>query len=417
MSAPHDGTSPIDTPTVLAPVPILTLKQESILIGVLAAVNFTHIMDFVIMMPLGPQFFRAFQINTQQFSLIVSSYTFAAAISGIISSLFIDRYDRKNALLFLYAGFIIGTFLCAFAPTYPLLIGARIVAGAFGGVAGGLVMAIVADVIPVARRGKAMGMIMAAFSVSSVVGVPIGLYFANLFSWHAPFVGLAAMGLVVWIGALKVMPNIISHLGGVKKQPLKELASIVSDRNHLRALSLTSIIMMGGFTVIPFLSPYMVSNMGLSEAQLPLIYLCGGAATFFTSQLFGRLADRFGKHRMYYLICSASIVPILLITNMPPLPVWLTLVCSTLFMVLVSGRFVPAMTIISGSTIPAQRGGFMSVNASVQQASAGLAAAVAGMVLIQDGNGPIRNYWLVGVIATLFSLSSILVARRIQIRT
>jgi len=338
-------------------------------------------------------------------------------VAGIISSLFIDRFDRKKALLFLYGGFIIGTFLCAFAPTYGLLIGARIVAGAFGGVAGGLVMAVVADVIPVVRRGKAMGMIMAAFSVSSVVGVPIGLYFANLFSWHAPFVGLAATGVIVWFTALKIMPSITSHMGAVQKDPWKELKSIFSDRNHLRALSLTAVLMMGGFSVIPFLSPYMVSNMGLTEAQLPLIYMCGGAATFFTSQIIGRLADRFGKHRVFYFVASTSIIPILLVTNMPPLPVWLTLCCSTFFMVFVSGRFVPAITIISGSTTPSQRGGFMSVNASVQQASAGLAAAMAGLFLVNEGSGPIYGFGQVGIIASLFSGLSLWLASRIQIRT
>lgn len=389
-----------------------------LLIAFLAAVNFTHIMDFVIMMPLGPQFFRVFNINTQQFSVVVSSYTFAAAVSGLISSLFIDRYDRKPALLFLYTGFIVGTFLCALAPTFPLLVGARIVAGAFGGVAGGLVMAIVGDVIPAARRGKAVGTVMASFSIASVIGVPIGLYFANQLSWHAPFIGLASMGVVLLVIGIKTLPALNSHLKqGVEKDPIKELRAVISEPNHIRAFLLTSSLMFGGFTIIPFLSPFMVKNIGLTEDQLPLIYLCGGAATFFTSQLIGRLADRLGKHRTFYLIAMASMVPILIITNLTPVPLWLVLTCSTLFMVLVSGRFVPAMALITGSTTAAMRGGFMSVNSSVQQATAGAAAALAGAFLVQTGNGPILGYGLVGLFACGFTALSMWLANRIESRT
>ena len=398
--------------------PNFTPRQEMLLIAFLSAVNFTHIMDFVIMMPLGPQFFRVFNINTQQFSIVVSSYTFAAAISGLISSLFIDRYDRKRALLVLYAGFIVGTYLCALAPTFFLLVCARVVAGAFGGVAGGLVMAIVGDVIPLARRGRAVGTVMAAFSIASVVGVPIGLYFATSISWHAPFIGLACMGVVLLVIGMKTLPHLRGHLTkGVERNPIRELKAVITEPNHIRAFLLTSSLMFGGFSVIPFLSPFMVKNIGLREDQLPLIYFFGGAATFFTSQLIGRLADRFGKHRTFYVVAMASMIPILLVTNLTPVPLWLVLCCSTLFMVLVSGRFVPAMALITGSTTSAMRGGFMSVNSSVQQAAAGAAAAMAGMFLVQTGDGPIYRFGFVGILACAFTLLSMWLANRIEMRT
>ncbi len=406
-------------PEFLEPKPYLTKKDEILLIAFLACVNFTHIMDFVIMMPLGPQFFRVFHINTQQFSVMVSSYTFAAALSGLISSLFIDRFDRKRALLFLYAGFIVGTFLCALAPTYPLLVGARIVAGAFGGVAGGLVMAIVGDAIPSTRRGKAMGIVLAAFSVASVIGVPVGLYFATKFSWHAPFLGLAAMGVLLLLLGMRIMPPLRLHLTKEHQRPDPwiQIKEVVSEPNHIKAFCLTTAIMLSGFSVIPFLSAYMVANIGLREDQLPLIYLCGGGATFFTSQIIGRLADRFGKHRVFYLVAMASLVPILLVTNLKPAPLWLALSCTTLFMVLVSGRFVPAMALITGCTTAAHRGGFMSVNASVQQAAAGAAAALAGLFLVQKDNGPMLNFGLVGLIACGFTILSLWLANRIELKT
>ncbi len=396
----------------------LSVRQEWILIAVLASINFTHIMDFVIMMPLGPQLTRVFQINTQQFSFIVSSYTFSAAFSGIVSSLFIDRFDRKTALLFFYAGFIVGTSLCALAPTFALLIGARIVAGAFGGVAGGLVFAIIGDTIPSARRGRALGTVMASFSVASIVGVPLGLYFATRLSWHAPFVGLAIMGSLVFLVGLRIMPSLTSHLAEAKKKsPLQEMRAILSEANHLRAFSLTTMIMLAGFSVIPFLSQYMVRNVGLTEAQLPFLYLCGGCFTFFTSQWFGRLADIYGKHRVFYILAICSLIPILITTNLPPMPLVLALCTSTLFMIFVSGRFVPAMALIAGSTIPSQRGGFMSINASIQQGAAGLAAGIAGIFLNEAGNGPIHGFGRVGIFACGATLCCLYLAKKIKLRT
>jgi predicted MFS family arabinose efflux permease len=396
----------------------LTSRRERLLIAILASINFTHIMDFVIMMPLGPQFIRVFHIDTSQFALMVSSYTFAAAVSGVVCSLFIDRFDRKRALLCLYAGFIVGTLLCGFSSSYPLLVGARIVAGAFGGVAGGLVLAIVGDVIPPNRRGKALGIIMASFSVASVIGIPIGLYFATAISWRVPFVGLAAGSLLVLAAAMTGLPRLTSHLTNeAGRNRLREIRAVLAERNHIRAWLLTTALMFGGFTIIPFLSPYIVSNLKLAESQLSLFYLCGGACTFLTSQVIGRLADRFGKRRVYSMLAISSLVPILVVTHLPPVSLGVALIWMTVFMVLVSGRFVPAMALITGSTTPAHRGSFMSVNASVQQATAGSAAMVAGAFLVQEGNGPIVGYGTVGLLASAFTLLSLWAAARIELRS
>jgi predicted MFS family arabinose efflux permease len=396
----------------------LTSRREQLLIAILAGINFTHIMDFVIMMPLGPQFIRVFHIDTRQFAVLVSSYTFAAAVSGIICSLFLDRFDRKRALLCLYAGFIVGTLFCGLASSYPLLVGARVVAGAFGGVAGGLVLAIVGDVIPLARRGKALGTVMAAFSLASVVGIPTGLYFATAFSWRVPFVGLAAVSLLVFVVAVTALPRLTSHLTNeVDRNRLREIKAVIAEPNHIRAWSLTTALMFAGFTIIPFLSPYIVSNLKLAETQLPLFYLCGGACTFFTSQIIGRLADRFGKRRTYATLAIGSLIPILVVTHLPPVSLGVALVWMTVFMVLVSGRFVPAMALITGSTTPAHRGSFMSVNTSVQHATAGAAAMLAGAFLVQEGNGPIVGYGRVGLVASAFTVLSLWLAARIELRT
>jgi DHA1 family inner membrane transport protein len=229
---------------------------------------------------------------------------------------------------------------------------------------------------------------------------------------------LAALSLLVLIVAMIGLPKLTSHLTNqAGRNRFREIRAVITERNHIRAWCLTTALMFGGFTVIPFLSPYMVSNMKLAEARLPLFYLCGGACTFFTSQLIGRLTDRFGKRRTYMTLAIGSLVPILVVTHLPTVSLVVALIWMTVFMVLVSGRFVPAMALITGSTTPAHRGSFMSVNTSVQQATVGAAATLAGALLVQEGSGPIVGYGMVGLVASAFTLMSLWLAARIELRT
>jgi len=271
-------------------------SRERLLLLILAMVQLTNVLDFVVMMPLGPQFMRYFSISPQAFGMMVSSYTFSAAIFGFLGAFFIDRFDRRVALLVLYAGFTLGTFCCALAPTYELLTLARSLAGAFGGIIGAVVMAIVGDAFPEARRGAATGVIMSSFSIASIAGVPFGLYLAHLLSWQAPFFMLAALSAVTWLGAFCLLPPLTRHLQcAVLASPIDEIRLVLSLPNTLRAFAFMSTLMLAGFSVIPFISPYMVGNVGLSESDLPYIYLFGGFATFFTSRYIGVLSDRYGK--------------------------------------------------------------------------------------------------------------------------
>ena len=389
--------------------------NEWILLAVLASIQFTNLMDFVILMPLGPQLMRVFSISPQQFGLVVSAYTFSAGLVGIVGAMFIDRFDRKKALLVLYAGFAFSNLLCALAPSYELLLGGRIIAGAFGGLMGATVFAVVGDVIPEIRRGAAMGVVMTSFSLASVAGVPVGLYLANHFGWHIPFYMLTVTSSLVLIVGYFILPPIRGHLArGIDRSPARSLIRLLTRKSHIDAFLFMCAMMVAGFSVIPFISPYMVSNVGLTEQDLPYIFFFGGGATMFTSRYIGRMADRYGKQRVFGWLAAGSIVPIVVLTNLPPVPLWTALVVTTLFMILTSGRMVPAMALVTSTVEPRERGSFMSINSSIQQLSAGVASFAAGLMLGKSPTGTLTNYGLIGVIAAIASILCILLSKRIR---
>jgi len=358
----------------------------------LAALQFTVAVDFVIMMPLGPQLMRIFGIDTPAFNFAVSAYAGAAGVSGLCAAFFLDRFDRKTALLMIYAGFAIGTLLCALARTYETLVFARALAGFFGGIVGGISLAMVGDLVPDARQASAVGTVMSAFSVAQVAGVPLGLYFADKLGWHIPFLLLAALSGVVFIFAIVRLPRVRAHLRKSRSEtPLRRFLGILADTNHLRAFALMSVITFAGFMIIPDLANYLVSNVKLTSAELRWVYLIGGSATLFTMNGVGWLADRFGRMRIFTIMMFCSIFAAFVSTHLPVVPAAVAVATSTFFMISMTGRFVPAMAIITSSVEPEHRGGFMSVNSAVAQFSAASAATMTARV-IHDG----ANHQLLG---------------------
>ena len=389
------------------------LRERSLLI-ILAGVQFTHLMDFMVLMPLGPQFMRIWEISASEFAVLVSSYTLSAAIASILCALYIDRFDRKRALLFLYGGFVISTLLCAAATDYGWLLAARTVSGAFGGVAGAMVFSIIGDVIPEPRRGTAMGVVMTAFPVSAVAGVPLGLALANLFDWRAPFVFIAMISTIILIGAMWMLPKVNAHVAEARsRHPFRQAAAVLSNHNHLLAMALTAVMIFGGFSVIPFISPYMVANVGLGETDLPWLYFFGGLATVFTARLWGRMSDRHGKLRMFIIISSISIIPLLLATNLPPAPLWVAVLVMVTFMIFVSGRFIPATAIITGAAQAPLRGSFLSFNSAIQQLGASAASLSAGLIIGQTASGTLTGFWISGLIAVACTFVAMWLARKI----
>jgi predicted MFS family arabinose efflux permease len=396
---------------------------EWLLLLVLAAVLFAHIVDFMIIMPLGSRFINnaegepgqagTLHLTTQQFGLVVSAYTLSAGAASLLAARFLDRFDRKTALLGLFAGFTVGTLLCAAATSYPLLLAARAVAGAFGGVCAANVLAIVGDAFPDARRGTATGVVMSAFSVASIAGVPIGLYLAEWLGWRAPFAVLGALSGAVLGLAAWVLPPLRGHLGR-RRSPVRAWA-VATDPNHVRAYALMASLVGSSFLVIPYLAAYMVANVGLREGDLKFIYLYGGLTTLLTLTLIGRLADRLGKLPVFRVLALATTVPLFLITVLPPgLSLTLVLAVTTLMFVATSGRMVPGMALITNSSAPRVRGSFMSLNSAVQQMGAGLASWVGGQLLDKGEGGRLTGYPLVGLLACAAALASVYLAGRLR---
>ncbi len=370
----------------------------------------------MIMMPLGPQLIRILGISPLQFSYLVSAYTFSAGITGFIAAFFVDKYDRKSLLLLGYVGFIVGTFACAFSPTYHLLLFSRILAGSFGGLIGAQVQSIVADTFPFERRGKAMGTLMAAFSVASVVGVPLGLYFANLYNWQFPFIIVGAVGVLIIPLVIIFIPSMKGHIQQpeIKPGPFSVLTYILQDKNQLRALLLTVCLTFAHFIIVPLLSPYMVANVGFTEHQLTYIYLVGGTLTIFSAPLVGKLADKYGKHKVFTMFSYIALLPLFFITHIGVVPIYIALTLTAGFFVFSGGRMIPSMALVSSVVAPQQRGSFMSINSSFQQITTGMAAFIAGHIVTKSVEGPLENYNWIGYIAVAASIICIVIARRLK---
>ncbi len=384
---------------------------------VLAAVQFATIVDFMIVMPLGPQLMRALKIDPTKFGLVVSSYTFAAGVVGLIASAVADRFERRTTFLVLFTGFLVGTLLCGLAPNYQTLVMARIVTGGFGGILGGITMAIIGDVFPEQRRGRATGSLMTGFALASVAGVPLGLVIGTNFGWHIPFIALAIAGLPILALAYVALPPLNAHVGITHAHPLRSIAVTFSHANHLNAFALIIALMIGSFTVFPYLSAYLVSNVGMSEQQLPLVYIAGGALTLVGSPIIGRLADRYGKLRLYRVMAPGSAALLLIITHLPPVNVAITVAIFGALMLCNVGRMIPAMAMVTSSVEQRYRGAFLSANSSVQHIAGGVGAFLGGLIVQEAADGKIEHFGTVGVIAAASTLASLWLAGRIRIAT
>lgn len=393
-------------------------KNERLFLLTLAGIQFTHILDFMIMMPLGPQLIRTLHLSTHEFGLLLSSYTFTAALSGLLAATYVDRFDRRKLALTLYALFICATLCCGLAPNYAALLIARAMAGAFGGILGALVQTMMADAVPFERRGQAMGTVMAAFSLSTVAGVPLGLLLAEhlpMLGWRAPFFFIVLLSCTVMAIGGRRLPSLTAHLQREETgNVLRQIYAVAREPHHLAAFLFVSLLMLAGFTVIPYIALYYTTNVGMPESFITLVYLCGGAATFFTSRLIGKLTDRHGKLRAFRWLALAATLPMLVTTHLVPVAWWLVLINSTLFFVLVSGRMIPGMAMVTAVAAPQVRGTFMSLCSSVQMMASGAASLISGLIITRDAAGQVEHYNLVGYIAVGCALASLRAARHLR---
>jgi len=378
------------TSAVPAPIHTFNPRQERLLLLTLAAVQFVNIMDFMIMMPLGSILMEVFAIGPDRFSWLVAAYGTAAAVSGLAGGFMLDRLPRKGALLVTFAGFVVATLACALAPTYGSLMAARLAAGACGGLVGSIITAMVGDVVPPERRGRAMSTVMAAFPLASIFGVPAGIALANWFEWQATFFLLAGASALIWPIVAYVVPVIPSQ--GAAESPMRQMRTLLLHPVHRRGLMLAAALVFAGGSIIPFMAPSMVLNAGVAEGRLPLIYLAGGICTFFTMPLMGRLTDKFDKLHVLLVVTVPATISVLWLTRLPEVSLLHALLVSALFFVGMSSRFPAVMAMITNAVEGRYRGGFMSVVSAAQQAANGLASITAGQLVTTGSNGHLVGY-------------------------
>ena len=390
-------------------------RYQSVLIALLALVQFTIILDFMIMSPLGAIIMPALDISAAQFGVAVSAYAFSAGISGILAAGFADRFDRKRLLLFFYFGFTAGTALCALAPNYHLLLIGRIVTGLFGGVIGSVVLAIVTDLFALNLRGRVMGFVQTAFAASQVMGIPVGLFLSNHWNWHVAFGALVVLAIVTIAAIALVMRPVNAHL--LLKQDrnaFRHLIATVSQPRYTLAFAVTTLLATGGFMLMPFGSAFTVHNLGIDILHLPTIYLVSGLFSIFTGPLVGRASDRFGKFPVFVFGSAVSVIMVLIYTHLGQVSLATVIVVNVLMFVGIFSRMIPSQALISAIPDPSQRGSFSAVSASLQQLSGGLGSVLAAAIIAQNADGTLRHFDMLGYIVVATSLLSLVAMYFIQ---
>jgi predicted MFS family arabinose efflux permease len=389
-------------------MPALTGYQR-LIIAVLAFLQFTIILDFMVLAPLGAIIMPALKVSPTGFGGLVSVYAFSAGAAGLLAAGFSDRFDRKKLLLFFYFGFIVGTLLCAVADSYRFLLIARIVTGLFGGVIGSIVFAITTDLFEYQLRGRVMGVVQAAFAASNVLGLPIGLYLANRWNWHAPFYLIVATSTAVGILIVLTVRPINAHLlNKPDKSPLHHFLHTISMPRYLQGFAATVLLATGGFMLLPFSSAYTVNNLGINVGRLPVIYMVTGVFSMVFGPLIGRLSDAVGKFNVFALGCGASIIMVLIYTHLGLTPLVLVILINVLLFISVSSRMISSSALISAVPSPPDRGSYMSISSSLQQISGGIAAAVAGMIVKQAPNGILQHIDILGYVLVATTLLTLI---------
>jgi len=375
-------------------------SYEKLVIAILALLQFTVILDFMVLSPLGAILMPQMGISTSQFGLVVSAYAFSAGGSGLLAAGFADRFDRKKMLLFFYTGFVLGTLCCGLARSYSFLLCARVITGIFGGVIGSISLAIIADTFPMQVRGRVMGYVQMAFAASQVLGIPIGLYLATTLGWHAPFLMIVSVAVPVGIVLLLKLRPVTAHLQGRQdKNAFLHLWHIASNSFYLRGFLATMLLTTGGFMLMPFSSAFLVNNVRISGTSLSLIFFVTGLSSIFTGPFLGRLSDKLGKYRLFLYGSLLSMVMIYVYTNLGPHPIWVIMAVNTILWVGISSRMISSSALTSGVPDLQDRGAYMGINSSIQQVSGGIASFVAGLIVYQPAkNAPLQHFEVIGYV-------------------
>ncbi len=391
-------------------------SYQKFVVLILALTQFSVILDFMVMSPLGDMLMKSMNLTTSQFGLAVSAYAISAGLSGLLTAGFADRYDRKKLFLFFYTGFIIGTFFCGLSQTYWQLIAARIFTGIFGGVIGSIAMAIITDLFDIHHRGRVMGFIQMGFGASQVLGIPISLYIANHWGWQSPFIMVGLLGLLiaVLIG-VRLLP-VTKHLELQQdKSAFKHLWHTISKRNYRFAFLTTALLSLGGYMMMPFGSAFAINNLKITNDQLPLLFMISGIGSLVIMPVIGKVSDKVDKFKVFAFATIWMCIMVVLYTNRDASPLWIVITLNILMMAGVMSRMIPSSALISSVPALSDRGAFMSINASLQQITGGVAAAFAGLIVVQkDKLSPLQHYNTLGYIIIAISLLSMYMLFRIS---
>jgi len=395
--------------------PAFTFNQK-IIIAILALLQFTVILDFMVISPLGDILMKTLDMTTSNFGFAVSAYAFSAGISGLLAAGFADKFDRKKLLIFFYTGFIIGTVFCALSSSYMMLLMARIVTGLFGGVIGSVSLAIVTDLFVIHQRGRVMGFIQMAFATSQILGIPVGLYFANNWGWHSAFIMIAVLGVLILIAIITQMQPIVKHLEVQSdKSPFLHLWHTLSNKQYQIGFASIAFLSVGGFMLQPFGSAFLVNNIKISQLELPMVFFFTGLSVLFIMPLVGKLSDKISKFKLFAAGSILSIIMILIYTNLNPIPLWEIVVINMILFMGIMSRMIPATTLNTAIPGLEDRGAYMSISSSLQQIAGGIAAVCAGYIVHQKTKtAPLENYDILGYVIAIITLCSIFFIWRVN---
>jgi len=391
-------------------------QYQVLVIILLALTQFTVVLDFMVMSPLGDMLIKSMSLSTSQFGFAVSGYAFSAGISGFLTAGFADKFDRKKLLLFFYVGFIAGTLFCGLAHTYPMLLAARIITGLFGGVIGSISLAITADLFPLHQRGRAMGFMQMGFGASQVLGIPISLYIANHWGWQSPFLMIVGLATIVWISTMMKLQPIAQHLElKSEKTAITHLWHTIKQREYRLGFLMTALLSLGGFMMMPRGSAFAVNNLHVTYEQLPLLFMVSGLASLVVMPLVGRISDKLSKVKIFTVAAVSMMVIIVVYTNLTPVPFVYILILNVLMMTAIMSRIVPAMALVSALPKMQDRGAFMSINSSLQQIAGGIAAGVGGLIVVQETQtSPLRHYNTLGYVILFIIIANIIQVFRVD---
>ena len=395
--------------------PPFTLNQKMI-IAILALLQFTVILDFIVISPLGDILMKKLDMTTANFGFTVSAYAFSAGISGLLAAGFADKFDRKKLLLFFYTGFIVGTVFCALSTNYTMLLFARIFTGLFGGVIGSVSLAIVTDLFVIHQRGRVMGVIQMAYGASQILGVPLGLYCANHWGWHSSFLMIAVLGVLILLAIITQMPAITKHLElQSDKSPFLHLWHTLSNKNYQIGFAAIALLSVGGFMMQPFGSVFLVNNIHISQEDLPMVFFLTGLSVLFIMPIVGKLSDKVNKFKLFTAGSILSIIMIIIYTNLGPIPLWQVVVLTMIMFMGIMSRMVPATTLNTAIPEMKDRGAYMSITSSMQQIAGGIAAVSAGFIVHQETkSSPLENYDILGYVISVLTLFTVFLIWRVS---